>query len=141
MSNVPPANIPAPAGNIPYFWPLVMPEVLVVNPENSHADGDGFAFEDIDQNQGIVLRVLGGTEADPYPYCASFKNNPSEPVNVRGLEGCFPAATGGGSSAEWTENGTHYLIGGMGVSTELALTTAEHLESIDLSTLQARLAA
>ncbi len=128
------------SGNIAFFWPLVLPDGVVLDRENSRADADGFVLEFIDPNQGIILRLLGGTEADQYPYCVSYQNNPSEPVSVRGLEGCFPAATGGGFSVEWKENGTHYIIGGMSVSKELALTTAEHLESVDLSTFQGRLA-
>jgi len=134
-----PSDSPAPTGNITYFWPLVLPEEFVLSRENSHADADGFALEIIDSNQGIVLRLLGGTEADQYPYCVSSENNPSESVTVRGLEGCFPAATGGGFSVEWKENGTHYMVGGMSVSKKLALDFAEHLESIDLSTFLGRL--
>ena len=91
----------------------------------------------MDSNLGIVLRLLGGTVADQYQYCVSYENNPSEAVTVRGLEGCFPAATGGGFSVEWKENGTHYIVGGMSVSKELALTTAEQLKSINLSTFLA----
>lgn len=134
-----PSEPPASTGNITYFWPAVLPDGLVLSPENSHADADGFALEFMDSSQGIVLRLLGGTEADQYQYCISYANNPSESVTVRGLEGCFPAATGGGFSVEWKENGTHYTVGGMGVSKELALTTAEQLESINLSTFLARL--
>jgi len=134
-----PSDSPAPTGNITYFWPLVLPEGFVLSRENSRANADGYALEFMDSNQGIVLRLLGGTEADPYQYCVSYENNPSEPVTVRGLEGCFPAATGGGFSVEWKENGTHYIIGGMSVSKKLALDTAEHLESIDLSTFLGRL--
>ncbi len=134
-----PSDSPAPTGNITYFWPLVLPEGFALSRENSHADAGGSALEFIDSNQGIVLRLLGGTDADQYQYCVSYENNPSEPVTVRGLEGCFPAATGGGFSVEWKENGTHYTVGGMSVSKELALATAEQLESIDLSTFLARL--
>jgi hypothetical protein len=61
-------------------------------------------------------------------------------VTVRGLEGCFPAATGGGFAVEWKENGMHYIVGGMGVSKELALAIAGQLESINLFDFLARLA-
>lgn len=130
---------PASTGNITYFWPSVLPEGFILSPENSHANANGFALEFVDSNQGIVLRLLGGTEADQYQYCVNNENNPSEPATVRALGGCFPAATGGGFSVEWKENGTHYIVGGMSVSKELALATAEQLESIDLSTFLARL--
>ncbi len=134
-----PSDSPTPTGTITYFWPTVLPEGFVLSQENSHADSGGFALEFMDSNQGIVLRLLGGTEADQYQYCVSLENNPSEPVTVRGLEGCFPAATGGGFAVEWKENSTHYIVGGMSVSKELALTTTEQLESLDLSTFLARL--
>ncbi len=135
-----PSDSPTSTGNITYFWPLVLPEGFVLSLENSHADAGGFALTFIDSSsQGIVLRLLGGTEADQYKYCVSLENYPSEPVTVRGLEGCFPAATGGGFAVEWKENGIHYTVGGMGVAKELALATAEQLESIDLPTFRARL--
>ncbi len=135
-----PSDFPAPTGNITYFWPLGLSQGFVLSRENSHADAGGFALTFIDSSsQGIVLRLLGGTEADQYKYCISYENNPSQPVMVHGLEGCFPPSTGGGFSVEWKENGTCYTVGGMGVSKELALATAEQLESIDLSTFLARL--
>jgi hypothetical protein len=134
-----PSDTPAPTGTITFFWPLDLPEGFIFSRENSHADADSFKLVFMDTSQGIVLRLLGGTEADQYKYCVSYENNPSEPVTVRGLEGCFPATTGSGFAVEWKENGTHYIVGGMSVSKQLALDTAEHLESIDLSTFLTRL--
>jgi len=134
-----PLDPPAPTGNMTYFWPLVLPEGFVLSRENSRADAGGFVLTFIDSNQGIVLRLLGGSEADQYKYCVSLENYPGEPVTVRGVEGCFPAATGGGFTVEWKENGTHYIVGGMGVSREFALATAGQLESLALSAFLARL--
>jgi hypothetical protein len=97
-------------------------------------DANGFVLDFMDSNQGIDLVLRGGAEADQHKYCASYENNLSTPVTVRGLAGCFPAATGGGFAVEWRENGMHYIVGGSGISEEIALATAEQLESLDLST-------
>jgi len=133
-----PSNSPASTGNITYFWPLALPEGFVLSRENSHADAGGFALEFINPSSGAIY-LTGGTEADQYKYCVNLENNPSEPVTVRGLEGCFSPSTGGGFGVEWKENGIHYTLGGAGVSKELALATAEQLESVNLSTFLARL--
>ncbi len=89
---------------------------------------------------GIYLRVLGGAHAERDEYCHGQPANPATPVTVRGLDGCFPAATGAGFIVEWIENGTRYSVGGMGVSQELALATANNLETLDLVSFLARLA-
>jgi hypothetical protein len=131
----------APGGNMIYFWPSGLPKGFVLNREDSRADAGGFVltFSDF-SGQGMILRILGGTEADQYKFCTSFENNPSEPVTVRGLQGCFPAATGGGFAVEWKEKGTHYTVGGMSISKKLAVSTAEQLETVDLATFLKRLA-
>jgi len=133
-----PSNSPAPTGNIIYFWPRALPKGFVLSRENSRADARGFALVFINPSSG-TMQLTGGTEADQYQYCANLKNNPSKPVLVRGLEGCFPPSTGGGFGVEWKENGIHYTLGGAGVSKELALATAEQLESVDLPTFLERL--
>mgnify|MGYP001216167926 CR=1 FL=1 len=131
---------PVKVGNITYFWPLSI-DGFELRRENSQADADGFilSFEDA-QGLGISLRILGGTHAERDEYCQGQPANPATPVTVRGLEGCFPAATGAGFIVEWIENGTRYSVGGMGVSQELALATANNLEALDLAGFLARLA-
>jgi hypothetical protein len=133
-SNTPeplPADTPIPAGNITYFWPLVLEgldlgpipvDTLALDPDQSSADPNGFtlSFNDA-QGVGVLLTLWGGAHADTYEYCRGVPGNPSAPVTVRGLEGCFPASTGAGQAVEWKENGVHYVVGGMGVSRVLAL--------------------
>ena len=133
-----PSNSPASTGNITYFWPRTLPEGFVLSQANSRADAAGFRLEFINPSSGSIY-LTGGAESDQYKYCVTLENNPSEPVTVRGLEGCFPPSTGGGFSVEWKENDIHYILGGFGVSKEFALATAEQLESVDLSTFLARL--
>lgn len=131
---------PVKVGNITYFWPLSIAG-FELRREYSQADADGFilSFDD-DQRLGIYLRILGGTYAERDEYCQGRPSNPATPVTVRGLEGCFPAATGAGFIVEWIENGTRYSVGGMGVSQELALATANNLEALDWAAFLARLA-
>lgn len=131
---------PVKVGNITYFWPLSIAG-FELRRESSQADADGFilSFDD-DQGLGISLRILGGTYAERDEYCQGQPANPATPVTVRGLEGCFPAATGAGFIVEWIENGTRYSVGGMGVSQELALATANNLEALDWAAFLARLA-
>jgi hypothetical protein len=134
-----PSDTPALAGNMVYLWPLSVPEGFSLNPENSRADANGFQLEFRNSDQGISLVIRGGAEADRYEYCQNLEDNPSTPVTVRGLDGCIPPATGGGFTVEWKENGIHYMVGGMGISKELALSIVEQLEVIDLTTWLERL--
>jgi hypothetical protein len=133
-----PSDSPAPTGNITYFWPRTLPEGFVLSREISYANTDGFALTFINPSSGAIS-LLGGAEADQDQYCANYENNPSEPVSVRELEGCFPPSTGGGFTVEWKENGTYYSVGVMGISKEWTLAIAEQLESVDLSTFLERL--
>ena len=134
-----PSDPLAPTGNITYFWPQTLPEGFVLSREISYANRDGFALTFINPSIGAI-DLMGGAEADQYPYCANLENNPSQSVTVRGLAGCFPPSTGGGFGVEWKENGTHYAVDGMGLAKELTLAIAEQLETIDLATFLARLA-
>lgn len=134
-----PSDSLAQTGNMTYFWPGNLPAGFVLSREISYAGPDGFALTFMNPSIGAI-RLVGGAEADQYQYCANLENNPSEPVMVRGLEGCFPPSTGGGFAVEWNENGTHYAVGGMGLSKESTLAIAEQLEAIDLATFLARLA-
>jgi len=133
-----PPDASAPSGNITYFWPQTLPEGFILSRENSSADSNGFTLMFINPSSGTIV-LSGGAMADKYEYCPNYENNPSEPVMVRGQEGCFPPSTGGGFSVEWKENGTHYSVGGAGVSKEFAIAVTEQLEFLNLSTFLARL--
>jgi hypothetical protein len=140
-SNTPeplPTDTPIPDGNIAYFWPLSAGG-LSLDRAGSNATEDGFHLVYQDEKIGSILRILGGTDADIYEYCRGVPGNPSAPVTIRGLEGCFPASTGAGHAVEWMENGTHYIVGGMGVSRDLALEIANNLEALNLPGFLARL--
>jgi len=132
-------DVPVSNGSMTYFWPSNLPAGFALNRENSRAGADGFVLTFMDSSQGIDLRLAGGAEADKYKYCINLENSPSEPVMVRGQEGCYPPSTGGGFGVEWKENGIHYSVGGMSVSREFALATAEQLETVDLTTFLTRL--
>lgn len=129
------SNPPMSTGNITYFWPLALPEGFALNPANSSAGAGGFRLEFINPSSGSIY-ITGGAESDQYGYCV---NNPSGSVMVHGWAGCFLPSTGGGFGVEWKENGIHYILGGAGISKELALSTAEQLEAVDLSTFLERL--
>jgi len=126
-----PSDSTAPTGNITYFWPRNLPEGFALSRETSFANSDGFALAFINPSSGAI-NLLGGTEVNQFQSC--------EPVTVRGLEGCFPPGTGGGSAVQWKENYTYYAVGVMSLPKELTLSIAEQLESIDLPTFLARLA-
>jgi hypothetical protein len=134
--------IPGPSGNITYFWlygeMYYGTQWFFLIQDHSHANADGF-FLEYNASSTIVLHVLGGTDADQYKYCASYENNPSEPVTVRGHEGCFTVPISGSLYLEWIENGTHYMLGGTNVTKQNLLDTAESLLSEELYDLLAQL--
>jgi hypothetical protein len=134
------SGTPIPTGNIIYFWPRALPTGLALSQVYSHANENGFDLLFMDPSQSIVLSLEGGSEADLTNYCQSYPDYPSTPVTVRGQAGCFPGMPGAGSYVEWKENATHYLVGGKGISNEVALATAENLESLNLPAFLVRLA-
>jgi hypothetical protein len=109
---------------IQFFWLKKIPNEYISNKSASYADELGYLLEYDYQSMGISIRILGGKEADNYPYC----EGKSTPHKNRGVDDCFSMTTGAGYGVEWKERGIHYSVGGMGCSQELTLEIAEQLE-------------
>ncbi len=117
-----------------YYWPTTLPEGFVLDTSNSGASENGFTLEFINPSIGTI-RILGGEYASQYEYCPA----DSIPQVVKGFNGCFPQSTGGGFSVQWKEGNFPYLVGGFGLSRDLALQIAEQLETLDINTWRERL--
>lgn len=120
--------------SLTFFWPDPLPQGLAVDKQRSYAAETGYSLELYGETQAV--QIMGGDTAVQAWSAAAETGNA---FNVRG-QPAYTFQTEGGVSVHWTENGSYYLVAGVGMDQAQVQAVVDSLKATDLAGFQARLA-